>query len=151
MLRNICLFPAVVCLFAFALLASHNAKADDTATSQPTGSITVTVLDSDGKPVVKARVQLFPKRKIAEGDDATPSPKPKAIAKGPTDEDGKFTFDSVAVGDYKVNASFKKTHAKGSATVSVTADSQSPAITINLSSPDDTGGATTMPSTVPSP
>jgi len=146
MFRKIALLSPVMCLMALALLVSHPVKADDTATSQPSGSISVTVVDSDGKPVNKAHVQLMvPKKKAAEGDDAAPA-KPKPIAKGVTDEDGKFTFDNVAVGDYRVNANLKK-GGKGNAKVSVTADSLNPSVTITFAAPADAGGgATTAPS-----
>jgi Carboxypeptidase regulatory-like domain len=162
MLRLIRWFSPVVCLIALAVFASHMAKADDAATSQPsgatsqpsaaTGSIVVTVLDSDSNPVVKARVQLYPKKKPSDSDDAGAAPaKPKAIARAYTGDDGKFTFENVAPGDYKVNASFKKTGSKGSASTSVTADALNPEITITFAAPstDNGGGATTAPSTPP--
>ncbi len=156
MLRLISWCSPVVCLIALAIFASHIAKADDTATSQPsaaTGTIVVTVVDSDSKPVPKARLQLYPKKKVAtDGDDAgTPAPKPKAIAKGRTDDDGKFTFENVAAGDYKVSGSLKSAGTKGSTSVSVTSDTLNPEITITLSAPstDNGGGATTAPSTPP--
>jgi hypothetical protein len=153
MLRLISWCSPVVCLIALAIFASHAARADDAATSQPsaaTGSIIVTVLDSDSNPLVKARVQLYPQVKKSGGDDAAPA-KPKAIAKAYTGDGGKYTFENVAAGDYKVNASFKKTGSKGSAKVSVTTDALNPDITITLSAPstDSGGGATTAPSTPP--
>ena len=58
MSRLIRSFSPVACLIALAVFASHAVKADDTSTTQPsaaTGSIVVTVLDADSKPVVKAR------------------------------------------------------------------------------------------------
>jgi len=156
MVRSIRLFSPVVCLIALAFLASHVVKADDTAATQPSaanGSIAVTVLDSDGKPVVKARVQLFAKKKVTEGDDAGAA-KPKPMARGSTDEDGKFTFSSVASGEYRVAASYRKTGSRGSASVSVTDDASNATVTINLSAPSDNGGgggATTAPSATPAP
>jgi hypothetical protein len=154
MLRLMSWCSPVVCLIALAVFASHAARADDAATSQPSaaaGSIVVTVVDSDSNPVVKARVQLYPQKKASDSDDAGAPAKPKAIAKAYTGDDGKFTFENVAPGDYKVNASFKKTGSKGSAKVSVTTDALNPAITITFSAPstDSGGGATTAPSTAP--
>jgi hypothetical protein len=162
MLRLMNWFSPVACLIALAIFASHVAKADDAATSQPSdatsqpstvaGSIVVTVLDSDSNPIVKARVQLYPRKNPSASDDAgAPPAKPKAIAKAYTGDDGKFTFENVAAGDYKVNASFKKTGSKGSAKVSVTTDALNPEITITLAAPatDTGGGATTAPSTTP--
>jgi hypothetical protein len=153
-------FPAV-CLIALVVFAFHPVKADDTATTQPsdaatqpsavTGSIAVTVLDSDSKPVVKARLNLYAKKKpAAEDGDAAPV-KAKAIAKGRTDEDGKFTFEDVAAGEYRVSASLKSAGTKGSETVSVTSDALNPEVTITMSAPstDSGGGATTAPATPP--
>jgi hypothetical protein len=155
MSRLIRWFSPLAFLVALAVFASHAVRADDAATTQPsaaTGSIIVTVLDSDSNPIVKARVQLYPQVKKSDSDDAAPA-KPKAIARAYTGDDGKYTFENVAAGDYKVNASFKKTGSKGSAKVSVTADALNPEITITLAAPatDSGGGATTAPSTAPSP
>ncbi|MGD0389675.1 MAG: carboxypeptidase-like regulatory domain-containing protein [Tepidisphaeraceae bacterium] len=149
MFRSINSLALGLALFALAALASHAVKADDSPTSQPSasnGSITVTVLDSDGKPIVKASLKLYAKKKKSESQDAggTPS-KPTALATGKTDDDGKYTFSGLASGEYKINASYKKTHSKGSATVSVTDDAANPTITINLATADS-GDATTAPS-----
>jgi hypothetical protein len=141
MLRMFKLCSPALCLLALAIFATHAVKADDTATTKPSdsnGSIVVTVLDSDSKPVAKARVQLFTKKKATEGDDAAPA-KPKALARGSTDDDGKFTFSSLASGEYKVNASVKKAGTKGTATVSITDDAPNGTVTINLSAPADAG------------
>jgi Carboxypeptidase regulatory-like domain len=150
MLRLFRSFSPVVCLVTLAIFASHAVKADDTSTTQPSasGSIVVTVLDADSKPVEKARVQIFAKKKAADTDDNAAKPaKPKALARGATDEDGKYTFSGLASGDYKINASLKKTGGKGTATVSITDDAPNGAVTINFSAPagDSAGGATTAP------
>ncbi|MGD0769305.1 MAG: carboxypeptidase-like regulatory domain-containing protein [Tepidisphaeraceae bacterium] len=150
MFRSINSVALAFALFALAVFASHAVKADDSATSQPSasnGSITVTVVDSDSKPVAKASLKLYAKKKKSDSQDAGATPtKAKALASGRTDADGKFTFSGLASGDYKVNASFKKTGSKGSATVSVTDDSANPTITINLATADSgNGGATTAP------
>jgi hypothetical protein len=136
-------------LLALAVFAGKAVKADDSSTTQPSsanGSITVTVLDSSNNPVVKANVKLYAKHKPAESDADNGAPaKPKAIAAGKTDEDGKFTFSDVAPGEYKVNATHKKTGGKGSVQVSVTSDALNPTVTITFAA-EDTGGATTTPS-----
>jgi 5-hydroxyisourate hydrolase-like protein (transthyretin family) len=153
-IRVFSLFACFAALAALAAFASHFAKADD-ATSQPsaaTGSIVVTVVDSDGKPAPKVRLNLY----VQADPNATtqPSGKPKAIAKGRSDEDGKFTFESVAFGDYRVSGSLKSNSTKGSVKTSVTSDAPNPEVTITMSAPADDsggsgGGATTAPSTPP--
>ena len=162
MLCSIRLFSPAAFLIALAVFASHSVRADDAATSEPsaatsqpaaaTGSIAVTVLDSDSQPVPKARLNLYPPKKVSADGDDTPPVKPKAIAKGRTDDDGKFTFENVAAaeGKYRVSASLKSAGTKGSAKVSVSSDNLNPEITITLTAPDaDSGGATTAPSTMP--
>ena len=145
MFRSINSLALFLALSALTVFAAHAVKADDAATSQPSssnGSITVTVVDSDSKPVAKASLKLYAKVKKSDSDA-----KPKALDSGKTDADGKYTFSGLANGDYKINASFKKTHSKGSATVSVTDDSANPSITITMASADaGNTGATTAPS-----
>jgi 5-hydroxyisourate hydrolase-like protein (transthyretin family) len=136
MFRSINSLALVLGLFALAALASHAVRADDSATSQPSagnGSVTVTVVDSDGKPVNKVTVKIYSK---VEGHS-------KALTNAKTDKDGKYTFSALANGDYKVTAS-KRSIGKGSATVSVSDETANPSITITLA-PADTGGATTAP------
>lgn len=132
----------ILCVTVLAFFASRATRAaDDSATSQPSssGSIVVTVLDSGGQPVAKARVQLYARKKASEDGDA--SAKPKALGRGATDDDGKYTFENVAAGDYRVNAAVRKAGTKGSAQVSVTDDAPNATVTINLSG----GTATTAP------
>jgi 5-hydroxyisourate hydrolase-like protein (transthyretin family) len=129
----------VLALAALALFTSRSVKADDAATSQPSsGSITVTVNGADGNPAAKVAVMLFP---AAKTDDADAKPKKaKALARGRTDSDGKFTFQNVANGDYTINASIKKTGAKGTTTATVSDSASAANVTISLE-----GGATTAP------
>jgi hypothetical protein len=132
---------------ALGFFAIHTVRADDAATTQPTasaGSITVTVLDSSSNPVHKASVKLYSTAKSTDSDDNADA-KPKAVGSGKTDEDGKFTFPNVASGDYRVSASMKKIHGKGSADVTVSTDAPNPTVTITFAAAD-TGGATTAPS-----
>ena len=139
-------------LLSLAIFSGRPVRADDSSTTQPSsgsGSITITVLDSSNNPVVKASVRLFAKQKPADSDSDNGAPaKPKAVATGKTDEDGKYTFSDVAPGDYKINATQKKTHGKGSVQVSVTSDAPNPSVTITFAAPEDSGGggATTAPS-----
>jgi 5-hydroxyisourate hydrolase-like protein (transthyretin family) len=139
MIRLLNIFAPVVALCALALFSVHVVKADDSATSQPsatTGSIAVTVLDSDGNPAPKVAVQLFPQPKSSDDQGADTKPKKgKALARGRTDKDGKYTFENVATGDYEVRASIKKTGVKGNVTVSVTDAASAATLTINLEAP----------------
>jgi uncharacterized surface anchored protein len=146
MLRLLNSFAPVAALIALAMFTSRAVRADDAPASQPSsnGSIVVTVLDSGGNPVEKASVKLYPKKKKSEAN--ADGAKPKAMAAGKTDEDGKFTFSGLAIGDYKINASFKKTGSKASATLDLTDDAPNGAVTINFAAPaGGTGGATTAP------
>jgi hypothetical protein len=140
----------ILALLTLAIFSGRSVKADDSSTTQPSttkGSITVTVLDSSSNPVVKANVKLYAKQKPADSDADNGAPaKPKAIGSGKTDDDGKYTFTDVAPGDYKVNATQKKIHGKGSVQVSVTSDAPNPTVTITFAAPEDNGGATTAPS-----
>jgi len=140
-------------VLALGFLAARSVRADDAATTQPsatqpsasTGSITVTVLDSSSNPVKKASLKLYSMAKSSDSDDNAAPSKPKAVASGKTDADGKFTFPNVATGDYRVHASMKKIGGKGSADVTVSSDTLNPTVTITFEAPDN-GGATTAPS-----
>ena len=96
---------AVAALLAgVPMISISPARAQDAAaTSQPAGkaTITVTVTDSDQKPVAKARVRLMPGKPAEDGS------RPQPIATGRTDEDGKATLSGIADGDYVVAASSK--------------------------------------------
>ncbi len=149
MFRLLNSFALVVALIALAMFASHAVRADDAPASQPSspsGSIVVTVLDSSGNPVLKASVKLYPKKKKSEANADGQPTKPKAIAAGKTDDDGKYTFSGLAIEDYKINASYKKTGSKASATVDLTDDAPNGTVTINFAATDSGGtGATTAP------
>jgi hypothetical protein len=138
----------VVGLLVLGFFASHVVRADDSATTQPAaaGSITVSVVDGDGKPVKNAKLNLYSRKNVSEGDQGAES-KPKALAKSKTDREGKHTFENLSTGDYRITATSKKTGSKGSARVSLTDASQTAEVTITLASPaDDNNGATTAPS-----
>jgi 5-hydroxyisourate hydrolase-like protein (transthyretin family) len=149
MFRLLNSFAPVAALVALAMFAAHAVRADDAPASQPSspsGTIVVTVLDSGGKPVEKASVKLYNKKKKSEADADGAPKKPKAISTGKTDEDGKYTFSGLASGMYKINASYKKTGSKASATLAITDDAPNGAVTINFAAEGDSGGATTAPS-----
>jgi hypothetical protein len=142
-------FAPVLALIALAMFTGRAVRADDAPASQPSapsGSIVVTVLDSGGNPVAKASVKLYPKKRKSDANADGESQKPKAIATGKTDEDGKFTFSGLASGSYKINASFKKTGSKASATLAITDDAPNGTVTINFAAAEGgNGGATTAP------
>jgi hypothetical protein len=150
MFRLLNLFASVVALVVLAMFADQMVRADDAPASQPSapsGSIVVTVLDSGGNPVTKASVKLYTKKKKSEADASGDTKKPKAISTGKTDEDGKYTFSGLASGDYKINASYKKTGSKASATVAITDSAPNGTVTINFAATDaGNSGATTAPS-----
>lgn len=141
--------PALA-LGALALFSGRMVKADDAATTQPSstsGSIVVTVVGSDGNPVPKASVRLYAGKKKSDADAEGESKKHEVLARGKTDDDGKYTFSGLASGEYKINASLKKAGAKGSGTVAITDDAPNATITINLEVTDGgNGSATTAPS-----
>jgi uncharacterized surface anchored protein len=140
-------FVPVVALMVLAAVSGPILKADDTttapATSQPSGSIAVTILDSDGKPVEKCKVNLYATKKKADDPDAKPKKSGKMLQSGKTDEDGKFTFENLASADYAITASSKSV-GKGTAIASVTDDAPSATVTITLAS------ASAPPATAPS-
>ncbi len=102
----------LVLLVAASLMAvlTPCSRADDAAAT--TGTVSGTVVDKDGNPAKKVRVRLVPvpaaKPKGAQGGlaadpGAAPTSKPATLTTS-TDADGKFTFESVPVGDYRVLA-----------------------------------------------
>ncbi len=97
-------------------------KADD---AKATGTVSGTVVDKDGKAVANASVGVFTadmqhkhkaekQAEAAEGDKdkahhagKEKGDKPKAVAEGVTDSEGKFTIKDVPAGDYVVRVNVK--------------------------------------------
>ena len=135
---------AAALLAGLPLVSLTPARAQDAAaTSQPAGkaTITVTVVDSDQKPVAKARVRLTA-GKSAEGG------KPAVIANGRTDDDGKATLSGIADGEYVVSANLKASGAgREKVTISNGADAT---VSITLKVRKAKGGAGEAPATQPS-
>lgn len=118
-------------------------KAQDN-TPAPTGkaTITVTVVDSNAKPVEGARVVLLPPRERKAKPQATigtPTAsqlakgnhnRPKPIAEGTTDKDGKAVLNNIPDGEFVVHAMLKGTGA-GSEKVTVT-DQKDVSVTVTL-------------------
>lgn len=142
MLRKIqWLAPAAV-LAMFALLCTPSLRGDDTAATQPSaaanGSITVTVLDSTGKPATGAMVRLMAARTKGEASSATT--KPTAL-RGKTDDNGTFTFSGVAPGEYSVGASVKGgTRGRAKVTLSEGENGAAPTASITVNLPAAQGG-----------
>jgi len=150
--RLVSFFSPIVCVIALAFVALQTVRADDTPTSQPsvaTGTIAVTVIDPNSVPIEKARVALYSLIDVANGDSPDAPPKPKRLARGSTDDSGKYTFESLADGQYRVTASMKGSRNRASATVSITDAQANPSITITLTPPAPPADATTAPSTMP--
>ncbi len=151
MLRVFKWIAPALALGALALFSGRMVRADDAATTQPSsasGSIVVTVLGSDNNPVPDASVKLYAAKHKADTEAEKESKRHKVLARGKTDDGGKFTFSGLASGEYKINASLKKADAKASGTVSVTDDAPNATLTINL---DVTDGGNGGPTTAPSP
>jgi hypothetical protein len=112
-------------------------RADDTTTppasTQPVakGTIVVTVVDADGKPVDGATVSYKPFVKKVKGAPKTPVD-PSATAATPvvTDTNGKATIPAVADGDFTVQVKMKKA-GTGRSKVTV-ADGKETDVTITL-------------------
>ena len=146
------ILPALA-IVALAMLSNQPVRADDGATTQPSsttqpseanGSIVVTVVGSNNSPVEKASVKLYAKKSKTDTAEQADAKKHTVLARGKTGEDGKFTFSSLASGEYKINASDKESGAKASTTVTLTDQSPSQTVTITLDT--GSGNATTSPS-----
>lgn len=112
----------IVQMASFALLAGLGqfARGADTASATPaaTATVTVTVVDSNAKPVEGAMVRLMaatPRHKkggTQGADNAAGARKhrkhAKPVAEGKTDQDGKAVLSNVADGSYVVNVHMKE-------------------------------------------
>lgn len=129
----------LVAVALMAIVAGQIARADDSATSQPSAgsdSITVTVLDSNNKPVDNARVRLYAGKKKASGKAA-------AMATGQTNSDGVYTFNGLVSGDYRISV-LSTTIGKGKGKATLSDDEPNAKVSITLAS--DNGAPTTSPS-----
>src|SRR4051812_36988589 len=88
-------------MLAMVLAVAFTVRADDKP-AVATGTVTVTVMDKDGKGVEGATVRVTAPRqgaaktgqtdqKLAD-DNKTPAAKPTPVAEGKTDKDGKATL-----------------------------------------------------------
>jgi hypothetical protein len=104
---------AVVLSLVVLVFHSGGAMADDTPTTepstQPAGSVKITVTGVDGKPVEGANVTVRPagakKAQGASADaQATGGSKGTIVGRGKTDTNGVLTLDDIPAGDYSVMA-----------------------------------------------
>jgi len=125
---------SLVLLAGFA----HGVRAED-ATPPAKAMITVTVVDSDSKPIPGARVMLYAAAvkkapTTAPADAADPSTaknkRPKALQTVTADKDGKAMLKDVADGTYSV-AGRMKNFAQAKETVTV-ADGKDMELTLTL-------------------
>jgi hypothetical protein len=120
--------------FGGASRADDSTTATPPASTQPAakGTIVVTVVDADGKPVDGVTVSYKPYVKKVKGAPKTPvdSAGTTALATVTTDTNGKATIPAVADGDFTVQAKLKKTGTgRGKVTV---ADGKETDVTITL-------------------
>jgi hypothetical protein len=102
---------------ALVLMAGVGARAlaDDAAAPKANGkaTVTVTVVDGDGKPVSGAEVSLLPaptkkpKEAASSQPDAAPRARPTPLETGTTAADGTFALTKVPSGDFVVAARVK--------------------------------------------
>ena len=123
------------------LIGFHQAqlRADDTAAPAGKATVTVTVVDSAGKPVAGATVGIYAKPAKKQKGAATSQPtdgsaaaKPKAVAlvSGETGADGTVALANVPNGDFNVRARLK---GSGNGTAPVTiADDKDGAVSVTL-------------------
>jgi hypothetical protein len=115
MSRICALFMPLAAFALFALFTAPRAKADSsTSSTQPSGyTVTITVKDATGNPVVGAHVDLInPPPKAAKGaKPAATTPKSKnakptpPVAQGVTDSSGIVTFPNIPSGTYEATVS----------------------------------------------
>lgn len=110
-------------------------RADDAAKGKAT--VTVTVVDADGKAVAGATVSIIPKAPKKQKGAATSQPadgtaaKPTPLATGETAADGTFALTAIPNGDFTVRARLKSAKTSGNVAVTVT-DDKDQAVSITL-------------------
>jgi hypothetical protein len=97
---------------AFGLLlglAGEQTRAQDE--NKAVGTVSGTVKGQDGEAAAEVNVRIVSPPKGKKGGDAVLAPadgekkkRPKPVAQGKTDADGKFTIENVPVGSYMVVA-----------------------------------------------
>ena len=105
----------IVPALALGLIAAvpRFVKGDDTPAatqpSKPAGTVTVHVVDSEGKPVANANVTLAPapEKGKKKKDPTAAKQKPTPVASGKTDADGTLTLTNIPEGSYRARAKVK--------------------------------------------
>jgi len=152
LLRHSLWFCASMILAVLALYLPVG-LADDAPTTQPTGSITVNVVDQDSKPVAGATVSLVkpgqfhhhdPSSQPSQAPTETHHQRPAPIAQGDTDANGTYTFTNIPDGRYGVMAMLKHV-GHGHARVELTGDSASVTITLEPPKTDQQQPPQTQP------
>jgi 5-hydroxyisourate hydrolase-like protein (transthyretin family) len=123
------------------LIGFHQAqlRADDAV--KPTtakATVTVTVVDSSGKPVAGATVGIYPKAAKKQKAAATSQPadgtdkpaRPQPLVSGETAADGTFALTPIPNGDFTVRARLKGS-GNGNAVVTI-ADDKDEAVSVTL-------------------
>ncbi len=122
----------VLALGLSVLFIEKTVRADEAPAK--TGSVKVTVLDADSKPVVGAHVRIVaPKARpaaaapsnLAKGDK-----QPEAVKEGVTGDDGTVTLSDIAPGDYYVMA--MSDAGRGREKVTITAGATPVEVTVHL-------------------
>jgi len=136
------MIPAVALGF-LAAMPTLAVRADDAPNTAPTtaptttqpatqpvalGKVTIKVVDTDGNPVPKAKVQIVQAHK--KGDGQTDDKHAGPVAHGVTDAQGAVTLAGIPLGTYRANAVLKGS-GKGSEKVSISLDAAA-TITITL-------------------
>lgn len=119
------------------------------AQAQETGTVTGTVVDSDGTPVADAKVRLMsatPKKtkdaaepQAAQEGEKPKKEKPTAVAETTTGADGTFTLSNVPAGEYAIMVDAGE-KGRGRGRASVTAGETTTVGEIKLGSKDADGG-----------
>ncbi len=109
--------PACVFALALSLAVGIGAAAQVRADETPaTGTVTGKVLDANGQPAKGVKVAAFAPGTLAERKNKTPGtatdapttrPRPEALAKGVTGDDGTYTLTDVPAGKVRIVAGAK--------------------------------------------
>jgi len=110
-MKRIASFVAPVMALVLAMAFAQWTRAEDKPAAAA-GTIEVSVLDKDGKPVEGATVRVTaPHQGAAKAEpkaaDETPKAKATPVAEGKTGADGKAKLENVPAGDYNLSANLK--------------------------------------------
>ncbi len=119
-----------------ALLAGAGARAADPAPAATGATVTVKVVDAEGKPSAGTKVSIVAAVKRAKRGADAPASQPAADKPVPmtatTDADGTATITGVADGSYNVRAMTKGFRARGKVVV---AEGKAEPVSLTLAAP----------------